>query len=59
MFGPRALAGLDVSNGAPEVKWLVAYALRDDEERGPPAFEEATEALAQLPDEVMMGLAAC
>jgi len=55
-FGPKDLARLDVASAGPELKWLVAYALRDDVERGPKAFAEATDALALLLDEALVEL---
>jgi len=56
VFGPRRLAALDVTHAPPELKWLVAFALRDDPTRGPAAFAEATDALASLHDETFLEL---
>ncbi len=49
-FGPSALASLDTEGASAELKWLVAYALAADAERGPRAYTVVNDALADLSD---------
>lgn len=49
-FGPSALASLDTEGASAELKWLVAYSLATDPERGPRAYTVVSDALADLSD---------